>query len=402
MNRLFRSCRRSCRGFSLFPLYPALAALLLCLAAPATVRSQSWNSPSGGTLPAGCQHLTYYSAANKTTIGYNIYLPPDYNSNASARYPVVYSLHGMGGNEWGNIGYATALQANINSGAINPMIMVFVNGRGNTFYADSKDGSVECETTIIRELVPHIDSAFRTLADRGHRAANGISMGGFGALMLATKHHELFGHATSVIAALVNWDTLSAQQFDQSIPKGIFGSDSAYFNANYYPPTFVKKNADILKSSGSKFRMADNPGDLSMGPLYSYNVSMRNLLKANGIPVEFDSTAGNGHVADYTGPSGIAILKFHSAAFAAAPVASLNGPAASKGSGTSFMRFAAMQRFAIPQSWHGFSRQAAVYSLRGRRLGLESIEGLTALDGDALRMRYGVGILLVEPIRKGD
>ena len=59
---------------------------------------------------------------------------------------------------------------------------------------------------------------FRTLPDRGHRAVNGVSMGGFGALMLAMKHFELFGHVCSDIAALVNWDTLSAQQFDQSIP----------------------------------------------------------------------------------------------------------------------------------------------------------------------------------------
>ncbi len=284
------------------------------------IQAQSWNVLNGGTLPTGCQHLTYTSAVNNTTIGFNIYLPPEYNNNTSKRYPVVYSLHGMGGNEWGNIAYATALQSNIQSGAVNPMIWVFVNGRSNTFYADSKDGTVKCETSILQELIPHVDSLFRTIPDRAHRATNGISMGGFGALMLATKHFDKFGHATSVIAALVNWDTLSAQQFDQSIPTKIFGGDSAYFNRNYYPPTFVKKNADSLKALGMKFRMADNPGDVTMGPLYSYNVNMRNILKQNGIPVEFDSTAGNGHVADYAGPSGVAIIKFHSAAFAAAPV----------------------------------------------------------------------------------
>lgn len=384
------------------PLPTLLATLLFFLGAPASVHSQSWNTPNGGTLPAGCQHRSYYSDANKTTIGYNIYLPPDYGTNASARYPVVYSLHGMGGNEWGNLGYATALQSNINSGAIKPMIMVFVNGRSNTFYADAKDGSVKCETTIIRELIPHIDSAFRTIPDRGHRAANGISMGGFGALMLATKHHELFGHATSVIAALVNWDTLSAQQFDQSIPNKIFGADSVYFNGNYYPPTFVKKNAAILKASGSTFRMADNPGDVSMGPLFAYNVSMRNLLKANGIPVEFDSTAGNGHVADYSGPSGIAILKFHSAAFAAAPVVSLGGAAFRKGVGRPNTRIIGMSDFAIPESWQTFAGQAAIYSASGRRLGRENLAGIPVLDGGALRRRYGAGVLLLEPIRKGD
>jgi enterochelin esterase-like enzyme len=379
-------------------IHSLLGAALLCLGVPSIVLAQSWNTTNGGALPAGCQHRTYYSAANKTTIGYNIYLPPDYAANASARYPVVYSLHGMGGNEWGNLGYATALQSGINSKTINPMIMVFVNGRSNTFYADSKDGSVKCETTLIKELIPHIDSAFRTLPDRAHRAANGISMGGFGALMLATKHHELFGHATSVIAALVNWDTLSAQQFDQSIPTRIFGSDSAYFNGNYYPPTFVKQNAASLKASGSKFRMADNPGDVSMGPLYSYNVSMRNLLKANGIPVEFDSTAGNGHVADYTGRSGVAILKFHSDAFAAAPVSLGRGPAFGPAAGSSDARLTAMADFAIPERWQAHYCEVAIHSTSGRRLGRESIIGVTVLDGGSLAKRYGGGILMIKPI----
>jgi enterochelin esterase-like enzyme len=379
-------------------IHSLLGAALLCLGAPSTVLPQSWNSPNGGALPAGCQHRTYFSAANNATIGYNIYLPPDYAANTSARYPVVYSLHGMGGNEWGNLGYATALQSGINSKTINPMIMVFVNGRSNTFYADAKDGSVKCETTLIKELIPHIDSAFRTVPDRAHRAANGISMGGFGALMLATKHHELFGHATSVIAALVNWDTLSAQQFDQSIPTRIFGSDSAYFNGNYYPPTFVKKNAAILKASGSKFRMADNPGDVSMGPLYSYNVSMRNLLKANGIPVEFDSTAGNGHVADYTGRSGVAILKFHSDAFAAATVSLGRGPAFGHAAGASDARLTAMGDFTVPKRWQSHYGEVAIHSPSGRRLGRESIDGVTVLYGGTLAKRYGGGILMVKPI----
>lgn len=374
---------------------------LLCLGVPGIVLSQSWNNPSGGGLPPGCQHRTYYSAANKATIGYNIYLPPDYSTNTSARYPVVYSLHGMGSNEWGNLAYANALQSGIDSKSIKPMIMVFVCGRSNTFYADSKDGSVKCETTFIKELIPHIDSAYRTIPDRAHRAANGISMGGFGALMLATKHYELFGHATSVIAALVTWDTLSEQTFDRSIPTRIFGSDSAYFNGNYYPPTFVKKNAASLKALGSTFRMADNPGDVTMGPLYSYNVSMRNLLKANGIPVEFDSTAGNGHVADYTGRSGVAILKFHSDAFSAAPVTTLvPGPAARPAGMAYGGRLVANMDFAIPQPWHALYGEVAILSPSGRLLGRASIDGVTVLDVGSLSGRFGGSALMIRPIRK--
>ncbi|MBW8889718.1 MAG: esterase family protein [Fibrobacteres bacterium] len=381
----------------------SLTVLLLGFAAVFADQSQPWNNPSGGSLPTGCQHLTYYSPANKTTIGYVIYLPPDYNSNATARYPVVYSLHGMGGNEWGNVPYAPVLQSKILSKEINPMIMVFVSGRGNTFYADSKDGAVKCETSIVNELIPHIDSLFRTLPDRGHRAVNGISMGGFGALMLAMKHFELFGHVCSDIAALVNWDTLSAQQFDQSIPKGIFGSDSNYFNSNYYPPTFVKKNADTLKALGMTVHMADNPQDTPMGPLYSYNLSMRNLLKSKGIPVEFDSAAGVGHSADFSGASGIAILKFHSAAFAAAPVTSVfANPSLRFGSAPAFGRMNGIRTLAIPAQWHGASEEVVVYSLYGRDLGRQNIQGADALDGAELGKRFGSNVLIIKPVGKSE
>ena len=385
-------------------LFTALGIALLLSSALFADLSQPWNNPSGGTLTTGCKHLTFYSAANKTTIGYIIYLPPNYDSSSTSttRYPVVYSLHGMSGNEWGNIAYASTLQSLIVAKTVNPYIMVFVSGRGNTFYANSKSDSVQCENSIVKELIPHVDSLFRTIPDRAHRAVNGFSMGGFGALMLAFKHYDLFGNVTSDCAALVDWDTLRTQQFDQSIPVKIFGSDSNYFNNNYYPPTFVKKNADSLKALGMKVHMADNPGDVTMGPLYSYNKSLWTLLKANGISIEVDSAAGNGHVADFTGTSGKAILKFHSTCFAAATsIAAASQSPVSQYAGTSICsRVIATKSFAIPQQWHAISKEAAVYSVLGRQLGRVSIEGKTILEGSSLTKCFGSNVLLVKPAEK--
>jgi len=364
--------------------------------------SQPWNNPTGGTLPAGCKHLTFYSASNKTTIGYIVYLPPNYDSTGAGttRYPVVYSFHGMGGNEWGNVGMATTLQSNIVSKTVNPMIMVFVSGHGNSFYADSKDGAIKCETSIVNELIPHIDSLFHTIADRKHRATHGISMGGFGSLMMAFKHFDLFSQAVPNIAATVDWDTLSTQQFDQSIPKQIFGSDSNYFNNNYYPFTFVKKNADSLKAMGMKVHMADNPGDVTMGPLYSYNVEMNKLLKSKGIYVEFDTTAGSGHVGSTSGSHAIDMLKFLSDNFAAAT--SVSSPVKHNAFGPDKAplcgRLVAGENFMIPRQWNAAFNEVALYSMLGRQLGRESIEGKTLLDGSALSKRYGEAVLFLKPI----
>src|SRR6267154_1036689 len=57
------------------------------------------NNPKPGQLPAGVSHHTYYSDSMKHDVGYCIYLPPDYSSAAGSRYPVIYNLHGAGGNE---------------------------------------------------------------------------------------------------------------------------------------------------------------------------------------------------------------------------------------------------------------------------------------------------------------
>jgi enterochelin esterase-like enzyme len=377
-------------------------ASLLCFAGTLVAdTSQPWNNPNG-TLPAGCRHLTYYSAANKTTIGYVIYLPPGYDSAGTTRYPVVYSLHGMGGNEWGNVALASTLQSNITSNAVIPMIMVFVNSRGNTFSADSKDGRVRCETSIVNELVPHIDSLFKTMPDRAHRAVNGVSMGGFGAMMLAFKHYELFGNVGTFIAALVNWDTLSQQQFDQSIPTGIFGSDRDYFNNNYYPPTFVNKNADTLRKLGMEVRMCDGDNDFSMGPLFNYNISMFNLLKSKSIPVVFDTIKGGGHAINLGSANAVNMLKFHSARFSAATAVSV--PALRDATGGNVLHdyrcFVATEKIFIPAAWHLMADYAVVYSLSGRLLGLVDIRVNTAFSRTTFALRSVHSPIVVEAVRR--
>jgi enterochelin esterase-like enzyme len=363
--------------------------------------SQPWNNPSGGTLSTGCKHLTFHSASNNTDIGYIIYLPPNYDSSSTSttRYPVVYSFHGMSGNEWGNASIASNVQSDINSNTIIPMIWVFVSGHGNSFYADSKDGSIKCETSIIKELIPHVDSLFHTIADRKHRATHGISMGGFGSMMMTFKHYDMFSQAVPNVAATVDWDTLRDQQFDQTIPKNIFGSDSNYFNNNYYPFTFVNKNADSLKAIGTKVLIVDNPQNTTMGPLYNYNVAMYKLLKSKNISVEFDSTSGSGHVAA-SGTHLEALLKFVSNNFASAtPVVSKAEQKSTTSNMTVYCaRMTSASNFSIPQSWHATYKKAALYSMLGKVLGYENIEGKTMLDIKPLLKKYGDNLFLVKPV----
>lgn len=132
-----------------------------------------------------------------------VYLPPNYDS--TARYPVLYLLHGAPGayTDWRNAaGIDQTLDAMISVGRLRPMIAVLPDGNGGRFgdteWANSADGSVRAEDYLVREVVPFIDQHYPTLADARNRAIGGLSTGGFGAANLALHHPDVFGYALSL------------------------------------------------------------------------------------------------------------------------------------------------------------------------------------------------------------
>ncbi len=145
---------------------------------------------------------------------YFIYLPPCYDSGETS-YPVVYLLHGipMDENHWLDEGLAEAADKLFGSGELPPYIIVMPHGDYG-LYTDTSGGAKSFEGVFVDELVPAIDSRFRTLADPDHRAIGGISRGGVWALEIAFTHPELFstvgGHspALSVNRAAASYDPL--------------------------------------------------------------------------------------------------------------------------------------------------------------------------------------------------
>lgn len=150
------------------------------------------NRPVAGTLPDGLAHRTFHSAAHQAEVGYCIYLPPGYADDVDRRYPVIYNLHGAGDDELHGFDEVAVLDAGIRAGRWRPMMMVLPNGGKRTFYKDSYDGRFKSETLIIRELIPHIDRRYRTIAAWRGRCIEGHSMGGRGATRLAMKYPHLF------------------------------------------------------------------------------------------------------------------------------------------------------------------------------------------------------------------
>jgi S-formylglutathione hydrolase FrmB len=170
-------------------------------------------------------------------------LPTGYSDDSTRRWPTTYYLIGTNGNE-------TMFRTRYNGEALTtsyPSIVISPGGSaplppgtpstastGNVgywsdWYNNGAGGPPMYETFVTQQLIPLIDANFRTLADRGHRAILGESMGGYGTLMLAARHPDLFGAASSLSGADdSNWvpgaAVLSASPaLDVAPPDSIYG-----------------------------------------------------------------------------------------------------------------------------------------------------------------------------------
>lgn len=162
---------------------------VVCALAPETGRAE----------PLPVQTITFEAPSVGRQMLFNLILPAGYEQSET-RYPVLYLLHGRGGNYkmWAGLRvpeYAEAYE----------MIIVMPD-TGNSWcvnWATSEEGSKDnWGDYIAKDLVGYVDSHYRTIARREGRAINGLSMGGFGALAVALKHPELFASTGSHSGAL--------------------------------------------------------------------------------------------------------------------------------------------------------------------------------------------------------
>jgi S-formylglutathione hydrolase FrmB len=200
---------------------------------------------------------TFDSAAAKTKVSYHLYTPAAYDREPTRRFPVVYWLHGSGGGAAGIAKVAANFDAAIEAGKTPPCLVVFVNGLVEGMYVDWKDGSAPLETVIFKDLLPHIDATYRTIATREGRLLDGFSMGGYGAARLGFKFPEMF-RAVSIVGAgpmqaeLIQAPRAGRKRAAELLAK-VYGGDQAYFRS-VSPPTLAELNAETI-TKGSLVRM---------------------------------------------------------------------------------------------------------------------------------------------------
>jgi len=283
------------------------ACLLLTL--PGQALGQGKNVPLGQVL----EGLHFSSAILGRDLDYAVYLPPDY-AISSRRYPVVYLLHGYSDDESGWIQFGEinmAADRAIALGEIPPMIIVMPDG-GVSFYVNDCRNKVRYEDMFIQEFIPHVDRTYRTRPEKGYRGISGLSMGGWGSLVQAMRHPDLFAACAAFSAAVWTDEDMTAMNekaYDHLIGRvfgpGLRGNDrlSAHYRAHNPLELAGTLSADDLK----KVRYYIDCGDDDF--LFKGNSALHVILGERKIPHEFRVRDG-GHSWTYWRTGIVDGLKF--------------------------------------------------------------------------------------------
>jgi S-formylglutathione hydrolase FrmB len=162
------------------------------------------------TLAAEHRQIDVTSKAMNRPVPVTVILPDGYAQTKDSRSPVVYALHGAGGS---NLRYSDPARTLGKMADRYQTMIVVPDGNKTSWWLDSPiDPTFQYETFMIKELIPHIDANYQTVAQREKRAIIGGSMGGHGACYLGFRHKDLFGAVGNIFGGVDlrpfpnNWD----------------------------------------------------------------------------------------------------------------------------------------------------------------------------------------------------
>lgn len=202
-----------------------------------------------------------------------VYTPPEYDKNPNARYPVLYLQHGWGEDEtaWSNQGHANLIMDNlIAAGKTRPFIIVMTYGMTN----DVRPGGLGSfdikpfQTVLVNELIPYVDSHFRTLSDQKHRAMAGLSMGGFETKLITFANLDKFAYIGLLSGGTISVEDVNKTPGFRDMVKLAFVSfgsrelDGGRAGPPGQPRQDPRANAEALKAAGinSVFYVSPNTG----------------------------------------------------------------------------------------------------------------------------------------------
>ncbi|WP_339865645.1 alpha/beta hydrolase-fold protein [uncultured Algoriphagus sp.] len=208
-----------------------------------------------------------------------VYTPPGYDSG-NDKYPVLYLLHGAGGDEdaWSALGRANYILDNlIAEGKAKPMLIVMTNGNAwQTSTLQNKPGvetitrenraqfQGKFEESLVKDVIPYIEKNYSVIANKDGRALAGLSMGGGHTITASIENPGTFGYI------------------------GVFSS--GIFDANADMAELEKKFTALKASGVEKYWVACGVDDFVMDS----NKRLLSILDKTGLEHEYHESAG-GH-----------------------------------------------------------------------------------------------------------
>jgi enterochelin esterase family protein len=229
-------------------------------------------------VPHGATSSKYYfSNVTNSWRRLFVYTPPSYEANPNVKYPGVYIQHGGGEDEtgWTNQGKTDIIIDNlIADGKAIPMIVVIANGNvraGGGGYSSEAMSAFKKE--MIQNIVPFIDSNYRTLTDKNNRAICGLSMGGGQSFYTGLENPDIFG---------------SVGIFSSGIFGGIRNPSGSTFDAEKEIPGLLSKSVEFNKKL-DLFYISCGEQDMRI----EHTKKAVETMKKNGLEVEFNSFPGD-------------------------------------------------------------------------------------------------------------
>jgi len=223
--------------------------------------------------------VTYYSTVLKKFRRFHIYTPAGYEANQQ-KYPVLYLLHGANESDqsWSTVGRAGFILDNlIAERAAVPMIVVMPNGHvdqtpPNVAWGVPTSGPLPLRGELVdfadefsSEIIPYVDSHYRTLADRSHRAIAGLSMGGTQTLNLAFGDLERFSavgvfSSGILVGSVPDWEHDHLSVLDKRTLKN--GLKMIWFKTGSEDPFIgnTKAAVEMLKRHGFPVTFEESAG----------------------------------------------------------------------------------------------------------------------------------------------
>ena len=256
-----------------FSIVAAVILALTCTLHAQEVKEQDPAKHQARVFPIPVEHLYFHSEVLGVDKNFSVMLPKSYTKETDRRYPVVYMLHGANENdwEWANIPVqmiSEAITMITNDGSAAECIVVFPNATEGKMGYFNQEGW-RYEDYFFNELMPTVEKRYRVIADKGHRAIGGLSMGGGGSFNYGMRHPELFSSVYAISAAV------SPTLFDSS--ENAPGILPASMNGGHYSP-------EQIEAAKSVYFVLDCGDD---DFLFDANVATYQQMKKAGLKAQF-------------------------------------------------------------------------------------------------------------------